>query len=91
MKAIILLVFAAIVISVLVDAMRKRGANKTPGPGDAERLIPANEAPPTETGRLRVAQIVQALKKGEEKAEEAKRTEEAKAEEEKLPDPFEKS
>ena len=92
MKTIIILVLAAIVLTVIVDALRKRGQRSAnaPGPNDAVRLVPANEAPPTETGRLRVAHIVSALKKSEEKAaEEAKQGEKPKPEEEKLPDPFE--
>jgi len=94
-KVIILLVVAAIVLTLVADSLRKRSKEKlrASDADAAERLVPADEAPPTETGRLRVKHIVEALKKSEEKTAEMAKNKEAASqtpEEEVLPDPFEK-
>ena len=61
MRAIIVLVFLVLAGAFLLDSFRKRGAQKKPEPVDP--MLSANDAPPTETGRLRVKHIVDALKK----------------------------
>ena len=61
MKIIILILFFLLAATFLVDYLRKKKTRQSSAP--AERLPTANEMSPTETGRLRVAHIVEAIKK----------------------------
>ncbi|MFN8391446.1 MAG: hypothetical protein U0136_14255 [Bdellovibrionota bacterium] len=92
MKLIIIIVFVLLGATFVADFLKKRAAQKAKQP-EPIRMQTANEAPPTETGRLRVAEIVKALKKPDEHAspesaspESANQTTE---DDSKLPDPFE--
>ena len=98
MKIIILLVVFLVAGALVFDAKRKKkdAAAKT----SSERIISANEAPPTETGRMRISEIVEAIKKdgvvpqsGVPSAEEVEKrvtlgTVQSEEESDALPDPF---
>jgi hypothetical protein len=84
-------------LTFLGDYLKKNKAKKKDEIVN-ERLLTANEAPPTETGRLRAAHIIEAIKKGEAEKSAAARDaaqrgnsdeRAADGETEELPDPFE--
>lgn len=89
MEIIIALVIVLLGVAFFVDSARKRSQDreKTVAP---ERLLSANEAPPTETGRLRVKHIVDTLKKPQEAGKPAAESDQSVPDGagQTLPDPF---
>lgn len=89
MKVIIVLIFLCLAGAFVLDSMRKR---KSKPKDPSQRLMSANEAPPTETGRLRVKHIVDAIKKPAPAHAEGGHAESVAPDGESktsLPDPFE--
>ena len=85
MKAIITVIFFVLLIGALLDHFRRRGSRSQTSARESERLLSADNAPPTETGRLRVQSILEAVK---QKTQVEEPEEAETIEDEKLPDPF---
>ncbi len=89
MRTIIVLIIIGVAFTVLIDAMKKRKSTAANDPSStSQRLMTANEMPPTETGRLRVRDIVDSLKRPDAPEAEAAAPQAPAEKEEELPDPF---
>ena len=89
MEIIIALVIVLLGVAFFVDSSRKRSQSRNEV-ASAERILSANEAPPTETGRMRVKHIVDTLKKPQSGGNTAAESEESVPDGtgQTLPDPF---